>query len=131
MYTQSFHAAKQYATIGVETGVSAASPHKLIVMLFEGAQISLNEAIRQLQRGDAQRKGAAIGKAVTIISEGLLTSLDLSVNTSLAQQLAQLYQYMIRRLIAANAHDDAAGIEEVKVLLNELGQAWSDIAPTR
>ncbi|MBI2225220.1 MAG: flagellar protein FliS, partial [Betaproteobacteria bacterium] len=33
-----------YQRVGVETGVEAADPHKLILMLFEGARLALAEA---------------------------------------------------------------------------------------
>lgn len=33
--------ANAYAHVGIETGVMAASPHKLIVMLFDGALVAL------------------------------------------------------------------------------------------
>ena len=34
-----------YAKVGVETGVSSASPHQLVVMLFDGAMKALGAAI--------------------------------------------------------------------------------------
>ncbi|MGM3372105.1 flagellar protein FliS, partial [Escherichia coli] len=36
--------ANAYANIGVETGVIAASPHKLITMLFDGALVAIARA---------------------------------------------------------------------------------------
>ncbi|HEY0589121.1 MAG TPA: flagellar protein FliS, partial [Pseudoduganella sp.] len=37
-----------YAKVGLETGVSAASPHKLIVMLFDGALAAIATASVQI-----------------------------------------------------------------------------------
>jgi flagellar secretion chaperone FliS len=124
-------AARQYTSVGIETGVNSANPHKLVAMLFEGAQIALADAIRCVFRGDSERKSHALGKAIAIITEGLLASLDRRVNDPLVEHLAQLYGYMARRLMLANAQENTDAIEEVKQLLQELGQAWDDIAPVR
>jgi flagellar protein FliS len=124
-------AARQYASVGIETGVNSASPHKLVAMLFEGTQIALADAIRHIRCGNAECKSQALGKAIAIITEGLLASLDRRINDPLVEHLAQLYGYMARRLAVANARDDMAAIEEIKSLALELGQAWNEIAPSR
>ena len=51
MYTQSSVAANAYAKVGLETGVVAASPHQLIIMLYEGAELSVRMAINILVHG--------------------------------------------------------------------------------
>lgn len=76
MYTQSRVAANAYANVGLETGVVAANPHQLIIMLYEGAELSVRMAIRHMNEGDLVKKSAAITKASTIILEGLRTALD-------------------------------------------------------
>ena len=40
--------ANTYATVGMETGVVAANPHKLIVMLFDGAKAAVTNAMQQM-----------------------------------------------------------------------------------
>src|SRR3546814_12141585 len=59
--------ANAYAKVGMETGVIAANPHQLIVMLFEGAQAALNNALQHMQTGNIAEKGKAISKAIMII----------------------------------------------------------------
>ncbi|MDO8958454.1 MAG: flagellar export chaperone FliS, partial [Rhodocyclaceae bacterium] len=49
-----------YAKIGIETGVAAANPHKLILMLFDGALLSLATASHAMQQGQIAEKGQAI-----------------------------------------------------------------------
>lgn len=124
-------AARQYVSVGIETGVNSANPHKLVAMLFEGTQVALADAIRHTSSGNVERKSQALGKAIAIITEGLLASLDRRVDDPLVEHLAQLYAYMATRLTKANVHEDARAIEEVKGLLQELSQAWSEIAPSR
>src|ERR1035437_7913785 len=94
--------AKAYAKVGIETGVMAASPHKLIVMLFDGAMISVSDAIQHMRAGNIPAKGAAISKAISIIDDGLRASLNKEAGGELALNLEALYEYMSRRLLIAN-----------------------------
>ncbi|MGH8761858.1 MAG: flagellar export chaperone FliS [Nitrosospira sp.] len=127
MYTASHYGANAYARVGLETGVVAANPHKLILMLFEGARIALSSALIHMKNGEITAKGQAISKAITIITSGLQASLDVKAGGELAQQLSALYEYMSRRLLLANLHDKPEYIEEVARLLGELSEAWEAI----
>jgi flagellar protein FliS len=119
--------ANAYAKVGVETGVLAASPHKLIVMLFEGALLALNTAARQMEAGDIAAKGLAISKAIAIIDNGLRASLDLKAGGEIAANLDALYEYMGNRLLLANRENRVEMLEEVIRLLGELKGAWDAI----
>jgi flagellar protein FliS len=121
------HAAKTYSRIGLETGVAAASPQRLIVMLYEGALLAVMEAESHLAAQRAAQKGRAISRAIMIIDEGLKASLDHGRGGSIAIQLHELYDYMGRRLLAANLHNDAEALAEVARLLRELKSAWEAI----
>lgn len=120
-------ATKAYAKIGVESGVSTADPHKLISMLYQGALLAIANAKNGILRKDIPAKGAAISKAIAIIDEGLNASLDKKVGGELAQNLSSLYEYMGRRLLAANLNNDIAALDEVARLLNDLKGAWDSI----
>ena len=63
--------AGMYAQVGVETGVSAADPHKLVAMLFDGLLDAISQARGAMKDGRIEAKGKAISKAVRIIDEGL------------------------------------------------------------
>lgn len=120
-----------YAKAGIETGVETADPHKLILMLFEGALLAVASASLHMQRNagaeDLARKGEAISKAINIITNGLKASLDLTAGGDLAGRLAALYDYMSARLLYANLHDQPAVLDEVSHLLAELKGAWEQI----
>lgn len=117
-----------YAQVGVETGVSAATPHKLILMLYDGAIMTLGSATRHMSEGNIPAKGQDISKAIEIIANGLRVSLNLEAGGDLAERLYALYDYMTIRLLHANLHNDLAAIEEVTHLLGELRSAWEEIA---
>jgi flagellar protein FliS len=128
VFSSSGKAAQAYARVGVETGVVAASPHKLIVMLFDGALLAITNARQQMQTGQIAEKGASISRAIDIVSCGLRASLDKSAGGELAENLDALYGYMISRLLQANLQNDPKALEEVGTLLHDIREAWRQIA---
>jgi flagellar protein FliS len=119
-----------YAKIGIETGVLAASPHKLIVMLFDGALAALNDAATGIRNRDIAVKGKSLSKAIMIIDSGLRAALDKKAGGEIAESLDALYEYMSNRLLTANINSDLGVVEEVQRLLIELRDAWNAIADT-
>jgi flagellar protein FliS len=113
-----------YANVGLETGIAAASPHKLIVMLYDGALVALLGAKNNMAAGNIAAKGSAISKAITIIDNGLRASLDKEAGGEIAANLDALYDYMSRRLLEANLKNDTAIVDEVHRLLSDLREAW-------
>ena len=118
-----------YAQVGLESGVMSASPHQLIVMLFDGAQSALVRARILMNQGDIPAKGAALSKAINIIENGLSAGLDMEKGGELAENLSALYDYMSRRLLHANLHNDEQAITEVLALLDNIADAWRQIGP--
>jgi flagellar protein FliS len=116
-----------YAKVGLETGVLAASPHKLIVMLFDGALQALRNAREQMKAGDIPAKGKSISHANSIIISGLRASLDLQKGGEIAGSLDALYDYMSRRLMLAHLHNSVDELDEVERLLVDLRESWNAI----
>jgi flagellar protein FliS len=119
-----------YAKIGIETGVTSASPHKLIVMLFDGAISSVTTAMMHMKAGNIPAKGAAISKAIMIIDSGLRAALDKKAGGEIAEGLDALYEYMGGRLLLANLKNQVDILEEVHRLLSDLRGAWNAIGAT-
>jgi len=120
-------AANAYTQVGLETGVSDADPHKLILMLFDGALLSIATASAAIERNDIPGKGQAISKAIEIINDGLKISLDYEAGGELAERLGALYDYMTSRLIYANIHSSRPTLDEVGGLLRDIKGAWESI----
>lgn len=116
-----------YSTVGLESEIIGADPHKLISLLFQGALLEIVRAKNGILRKETAAKGAAISRAIAIIGEGLNASLDKNIGGELAQNLSALYDYMVMRLVAANAKNDIAALDEVTRLLTELKGAWDGI----
>ncbi|WP_027776993.1 flagellar export chaperone FliS [Paraburkholderia caledonica] len=129
MFSPGHSGANAYARVGVETGVMGASPHRLIVMLYQGARQAIAQARMHLQQGNVPGRGEAIGKAIQIVESGLQQSLNLEVGGEIAERLNALYSYMSRRLLEANIKESEAMLVEVDGLLATLEEAWIGIAP--
>ncbi|MEB7886153.1 flagellar export chaperone FliS [Serratia fonticola] len=127
MYNRS--GTQAYAQVSVESGVMGASPHQLIVMLFDGALSALLRARILMEQGNIAGKGLAISKAINIIDNGLKNGLNHEQGGEIADNLAALYDYMKRRLMQANLHNDVAALDEVSGLLENIADAWRQIGP--
>lgn len=122
--------AQTYATVGVEGAVDAADPHRLILMLFDGALAAVAIARIQMEARDIPAKGASISKAINLVTNGLQASLDMESGGELAERLAALYEYIGQRLLFANLKNNIAALDEVSELLGSLRDAWAEIEQT-
>lgn len=118
-----------YAKVGLETDVQAASPHRLVAMLFDGVFDAMSQAAVAIQNGNTELKGRSLSRAVRILDEGLRAGLDLSAG-QLATDLRELYGYVCMRLTQANLRSDLAAVEECQRLLSPVREAWGAIAQT-
>ena len=119
-------ALKEYGKVSVQSGASYASPHRLILMLLDGALEKISSAKGFMQRKEIANKGSYISWAISII-EGLRLSLDAEKGGEVAANLDNLYEYMGRRLLEANLNDDEKMLDEVSELLNTIKSAWVEI----
>ncbi len=127
MQPMSRSAVDAYAQVAVDVGVAAADPHKLVLMLFDGAIKAVYSAKVHMQGNDVALKGRFISHAVAIIDEGLKPSLDENAGGDIARNLKDLYEYMCHRLIVANLKNQVDALDEVGGLLGELRSAWEAI----
>lgn len=123
--------ARAYVDIGHESDIATASPHRLIVLLFEGAETAINTARAHAEKGNIAERGSSLSKAIDIISNGLKVSLDMKQGGELAARLSALYDYMVSRLLWANMKNDVSAMREVLSLLGEIHGAWKQIDPDK
>ena len=116
---------KAYQQVGV-SDTNYADPHRLICQLMDGALNRLSKAKGAIQQKHKASTGELTSSAITII-DGLKTCLDMDAGGELSNNLADLYDYMCRRILLANAQDDAAILDEVCSLLKEIKFAWEAI----
>ena len=117
-----------YQSAAAHGGVAASDPHRLIVMLLDGALERIATARGCMQRNETAEKARLINRAMSIIGE-LRNSLDLRKGGQIAANLAELYDYMCRRLLLATTENKVEMLDEVSTLLHEIRGAWLAIAP--
>ncbi|MGB3393060.1 MAG: flagellar export chaperone FliS [Stenotrophomonas sp.] len=126
MYGSSRNHAEQYRKVGVSTRVVDADPHKLVAMLFEGANERMRRAEAFLAQGNQAMKGKVIGEACAIIGH-LNGSLDHEAGGEIAGNLSALYDFVIQRLTEANLNNDADALRESLTVMSEIESAWNAI----
>lgn len=119
--------ASAYKRVSVETSVDNADPHHLVSLLFDALQQALASARQAIQQGDIPTKVKQIGAAMRILEEGLKAPLNLQEGGELAANLNDLYDYCVRRVILANARNDASALEEVSNLVGQVASGWKQI----
>lgn len=103
-----------------------ASPHKLILMLYEGALQYASKARVAIQNGNIIEANRTIQKVQEIIGE-LLSTLNLKQGGEMAKNLQSLYMYMMDLLIKANTKKTVTPIDEMMEMLGEIKSAWEQI----
>lgn len=118
--------AQAYQQINQQSTVPEANPHRLIQMLMEGALNKIEFAKGYMQNKDIEKKGVQISLAISII-DGLKASLDTEKGGEVAQNLNDLYMYMMDKLVEANLNDDTQILDEVHQLMQTIKEGWDGI----
>ena len=109
-----------------EVNVGTATPLHLVVMLYDAAICTLEEARGCMERKDISGRSRAINKCNSIISE-LQSSLNMKEGGDIAASLNRLYEYMKTTLLRAGVEQNTVLVKEVSGLLENLRSAWKQI----
>ena len=109
--------------------VMAADPVTLVAMLYDKAVLSLKAAVQAIHKDEIEVRWKNSHRAREIINH-LFMTLDLEKGGEIASNLEALYGYMLLRLPAVDANNDARVAEEVIELLEPLRASWSELART-
>ena len=115
-----------YRSVAAHSGVAAADPHRLIVMLMDGALEHIGAARGAMDHGEVPTRNRLIHRAVEITQE-LHASLNMESGGQIAANLADLYDYMGRQLVRANLENRPELLDEVANLLRQIRSAWIQI----
>ena len=127
---QNKKAMASYGAVKVQTGAAYADGVMLTQMLFDGLIDQLSIAEGHMLRQEVAAKHACIDKALKIIF-GLQGTLDFERGEQVAVALNDLYLYAIRTLTAANAGNDVEALRKVRGFLDEVRNAWAQLARER
>ena len=110
----------------LESRILSASPTELIRLLYQAAISEVREARCHLQTKDIRGRSKSISKAHAILAE-LTIVLDHKRGGKIAERLAQLYDYMMRRITEANFKQTDEPLAETLGLLSTLLEGWEGV----
>lgn len=118
-----YNAAQTYK----ETAIKTADGGEIIVLLYEGIDKHLSEAIVLLEKEQKHHYFDKINYHITfaqkIITE-LMTALDSSQDKAIYDNLMDLYLYFNNELSKANMKKDCDVINHVHTMIKELLETW-------
>jgi flagellar protein FliS len=116
-----------YQSVAAHGSVAAADPHRLVLLLLEGALSRICLARACNERAERQERNRHLERAVAIVGE-LRASLDLTQGP-LARNLDDLYDFVMRQLLLGQLTNDPRGISGAASVLQEIRAAWAALAP--
>ena len=115
-----------YRKGNLKQDIASADPHKLTLMLLQGALDRIAYAKGAMERKELIVKAEYISKASAIIIH-LRDTLDVEVGGEVAENLFALYNYMVERLGDAHVNNDLKMLDEVSSLITPIRDAWVQI----
>ena len=119
-------ALSQYGKIKNDTQTMYASPHQLMLMLFDGAIEAMSLTIAAIQNKNFELRSKQNTRSITIIN-GMRECLDMKAGGELADNLYSLYQYMVQELFRANFKQDIVIIRNIQTMLKDIRGSWEKI----
>ena len=116
----------QYGQIKNEAQTSYASPHQLMLMLFDGAIEAMSMTVGAIQNKNFELRSKQNTRSITIIN-GMRDCLDMEAGGDLANNLYSLYQYMAQELFKASFKNDADTIQNIQTMLKDIRESWEKI----
>lgn len=115
-----------YKKGNLKQDIAQADPHKLTLMLMQGALDRMAYAKGCMERKDYEGKSEHLSRANAIIMN-LRDTLDMEMHSEVAENLYSLYDYMIQRMIDANVQNSLKIMDEVINLMLPIKNAWAGI----
>ncbi len=112
----------------LESRILTADPVELIRVLYRGAIESVEQARQAMREGDIPRRTRHINRTIEILTE-LTVSLERGSENAIALNLAELYDYMQRRVLEAHIQQAESPLAEVGKLLRTVLEGWDHCQP--
>jgi len=116
----------QYGQIKNDTQTTYASPHQLMLMLFDGAIEAMSITVGAIQNKNFELRSKQNTRSITIIN-GMCECLDMETGGELADNLYSLYQYMTQELFRASFKNDVDTIQNIQTMLKDIRGSWEKI----
>ncbi|GGD72359.1 flagellar export chaperone FliS [Lacimicrobium alkaliphilum] len=115
-----------YKKGNLKQDITHADPHKLTLMLMQGALDRMAFAKGCIERKEYEAKSEHLSRASAIVMN-LRDSLDMSLKSEVGDNLYALYDYMLERLVDANVQNSLKIMDEIISLMVPIKSAWMEI----
>ncbi|MCR5536291.1 MAG: flagellar export chaperone FliS [Succinivibrio sp.] len=112
-----------YKKASLTAEISVADPYIVTKMLYQGIFERIAQAKGAISRGDLETKAKKLSSATAIL-ENLKSTLDFSVNESLAQSLYDLYCFIIDKISDASIKLTCEPLDEALRVFMPIKEAW-------
>lgn len=110
-----------------EMEVHAASPERLVCIVFEQLVVNLERARIAMERRDVELRVTSLRRARGLVSE-LLSTLDFEQGGTLPHELAELYQFMLLQLIDVGQRGDIVTMRKLVNIASQLRDGFQGAA---
>ena len=117
-----------YQSVATHGVVAAADPHRLILLLLDGALSRIAQARACNERAQRHDRNRHLERAVAMVGE-LRASLDLTQGP-LARNLDDLYEFVSRQLLLGQLSNDPQMLGGAASILQEIRMAWAALPLT-
>ena len=118
----------RYRDIDVAARVQGATPHGLILIMFEEVLKGIDTLQAAESISDATRRNAAHARVISLL-HGLESSLDYARGGEIAENLGRIYREARRLLTPAPGVDRQAALVQARDMLATVSGAWEAIGP--
>ena len=122
----SIAALAHYGQIKNDSQTTYASPHQLMLMLFDGAIEAMSMTIGAIQHNKFELRSKQSTRSISIIN-GMRECLDMETGGDLANNLYSLYSYMAKELFKASFKNDADTVQNIQTMLKDIRESWEKI----
>ncbi len=110
-----------------EVAVRSASAGQLVVMVYDHLLLNLRRTRLAMEQGNVELRVTSLDRARQALGE-LVATLDHEKGGELARQLSGLYAFLLGELTDMGMRPEAARIERVITMSEELREAFATIA---
>jgi flagellar protein FliS len=107
-----------------QNAMNTASPGELTLMLYNGCLKFIKLAKHAIKEKKVEEKHINIIKVQNIIRELMVT---LNMDIEVSQNMMQLYDYLLNRLVEANTKNDIDMLNEVEGYVVEFRDTWKEV----
>ncbi|REL26037.1 flagellar export chaperone FliS [Thalassotalea euphylliae] len=118
---------RAYQKVNRDSGLTAADPHTVILMLYNGLLENISIGKGAIERKDFALKASSLSKAINILNS-LIDSLDRESEPAISDNFSTLYGYCVEQIMAASTSLDTKVLDQVSEFLIPLRDAWQNIS---